>query len=236
MKRVLLVAVAVAATALALMAAGESGGGLRLDGAGSDPFQLNVIGPRGGVVGGVIKNAPFSGEEVTAQDNVLGDGTHIHNESRTRVYRDAEGRTRRESEDRINIYDPVAGIVYVLNPKTMTARQMKVSVVTTITKDGVTTTTTASGGGFPANEVHTGSGVGGGVGVGVDGPNYVYQTNHVETASVTDNTAMTDAAAAKKLRAEKMATAQATAQAMDQMKADTEARVAVIKKIGRAHV
>src|SRR5580658_3093390 len=125
MKRIFLAA-GVAATALALMAA--------------DPFQLTVMGPRGGVMGGVVKNAPYSGEEVTTQDNTLGDGTKLHTEPHTKVYRDSEGRTRRETEDMINIYDPVAGIAYVLNPKTMTGRQMKVVTVTTVARNGATTT------------------------------------------------------------------------------------------------
>src|SRR5580658_11154054 len=129
MKRIFLAA-GVAATALALMAA--------------DPFQLTIMGPRGGVMGGVVKNAPYSGEEVTTHDNTLGDATKIHSETHTKVYRDSEGRTRRETDDMINIYDPVAGVTYVLNPKTMTGRQMKVVTVTAITRDGATTTSSST--------------------------------------------------------------------------------------------
>src|SRR5580658_2602833 len=130
MKRLLLATLAVAATALALLAA--------------DPFQLTIMGPRGGVMGGVVKNAPYSGEEVSTQDNTLGDGTKLHTETHTKVYRDSEGRTRRETDDMINIYDPVAGVTYVLNPKTMTGRQMKVVTVTAITRDGATTTSSST--------------------------------------------------------------------------------------------
>ena len=40
------------------------------------------------------------------------------------VYRDSEGRTRRETPESIMISDPVANVTYVLNPKTMTAHRM----------------------------------------------------------------------------------------------------------------
>src|SRR5580658_1046848 len=146
MKRLLLATLAVAATALALLAA--------------DPFQLTIMGPRGGVMGGVVKNAPYSGEEVTTHDNTLGDGTKIHVESHTKVYRDSEGRTRRETDDMINIYDPVAGVAYVLNPKTMTGRQMKVTTVTTVGRDGTSTASGTIGGTVSTNS-------------------FVYQSDHV---------------------------------------------------------
>jgi hypothetical protein len=214
MKRILLTTAAITAMALGLMAAA------------GDSFQLTWSGPRGGVMGGVVQGAPYSGEEVTTQDHVLGDGTHIHNESHTKVYRDAEGRTRRESEDMINIYDPVAGVAYVLNPKTMTARQMKVSVVT-VTSNGVTTKGVAtSSGAVSVNSLHTGGGVGVGVGVGVDGPNFIYETRRVETVGSGDETVASDAA----VRTGKMALDKLAAeQAMDQVKADTQARMEIIK-------
>ncbi len=218
MKRVVLATAAVAAMALVLMA--------------SDSFQLNWIGPRGGVIGGVVKNAPYSGEEVTTQDNTLGDGTKIHNESHTKVYRDAEGRTRRESEDMINIYDPVAGVAYVLNPKTMTGRQMKVSGVTVVSRDG-------SPGGSSSTMGYT-----------VSSNTFVYSSDRVETVgSGADPEA---SARAGKLALDKLAAEQAmiqakvsvagatekmaldkmafeTAESMDKIKADTQARVEIIK-------
>src|SRR3954454_20195185 len=55
---------------------------------------------------------------------MLADGTRIHNESQTQVFRDSEGRMRRETPNEITIWDPVANASYVLNPKTQTARKL----------------------------------------------------------------------------------------------------------------
>ena len=217
MKRILLATLAITATALALMAA-------------TDSFQLTVMGPRSGVMGGVVKNAPYSGEEVNTQDNTLGDGTKLHTEAHTKVYRDSEGRTRRETDDMINIYDPVAGVTYVLNPKTMTGRQMKVSTVTTVSRDGMTTKTLSSGGNVSIDGGTTGS--------GPEGKVFFYQTNTVEAVASGDDPEA--AARAGKLALEKMATAQAAKSTdkmaldklnteMDQIKADTQARMEIIR-------
>src|SRR5436853_1836185 len=63
----------------------------------------------GAVRGMTVKGAPYSGEEINETNQVLADGTRIHRESRAMVYRDNEGRTRRETPDNIIITDPVAG-------------------------------------------------------------------------------------------------------------------------------
>jgi hypothetical protein len=118
----------------------------------------------GAVMGQTVKGAPYSADEVTESTQVLADGTRIHHENKTAVYRDSEGRLRRESSpDQIMILDPVAGLNYFLNPKTMTARKMPMGkffafssggaaiagggnqnfayTTTRITKDGTTTAT-----------------------------------------------------------------------------------------------
>jgi len=77
-----------------------------------------------GVMGQTVKGAAYSGVEITETTQVLGDGTRIHNERQTMVYRDSEGRVRRETPNEITIWDPVANTSYVLNPKQQTARQM----------------------------------------------------------------------------------------------------------------
>ena len=59
----------------------------------------------GAVTGMTVKGAPYSGEEVSETNQVLADGTRIHRENRTTVYRDSEGRTRRETPDNITITD-----------------------------------------------------------------------------------------------------------------------------------
>jgi hypothetical protein len=89
--------------------------------------KLQVIGMQGGIMS-MIKGAPYSGEQITENTQMLGDGTRIHSESAMKVYRDSEGRVRRETPDMISIFDPVAGVGYTLNPHTFTGSKMQVSV------------------------------------------------------------------------------------------------------------
>ena len=76
----------------------------------------------------VVKGAPFSAEIVTESIQTLADGNRIVQRSNTRMYRDSEGRVRRE-EDRgpkspfISITDPVSGTSYSLDPDNRVARQ-----------------------------------------------------------------------------------------------------------------
>jgi hypothetical protein len=84
----------------------------------------------GAVNGASVKGAPYSGEEVNETNQVLADGTRIHRETRTMVYRDSEGRTRRETPENITIVDPVAKVTYLLNPKTMTGQKLNMSAGT----------------------------------------------------------------------------------------------------------
>jgi hypothetical protein len=86
--------------------------------------QVRIVSLQGGVMGKTVKNAPYSGVEVTESTQMLADGTRIHNESQTQVFRDSEGRMRREGPNEITIWDPVANASYVLNPKTQTARKL----------------------------------------------------------------------------------------------------------------
>ena len=78
----------------------------------------------GAVMGPTVKGAPYSGVEITESTQVLGDGNRIHNESQTMVYRDGEGRVRRETPDEVTIWDPVAKTSYLLDPKAQTARRI----------------------------------------------------------------------------------------------------------------
>jgi hypothetical protein len=78
----------------------------------------------GAVMGPAVKGAPYSGAEITESTQMLGDGNRIHNESQTTVYRDSEGRVRRETPNEITIWDPVANTSYLLDPKAQTARRM----------------------------------------------------------------------------------------------------------------
>jgi hypothetical protein len=71
--------------------------------------------------GKLVKGAPYSAEIVTERNQSLADGNAITHESRSRVYRDAEGRTRQETmrgdkPRSVYISDPVAGMSYTLLP------------------------------------------------------------------------------------------------------------------------
>src|SRR5215467_8755672 len=79
--------------------------------------QVKVVSFRSAVMGKAVKNAPYSGTETNESTQVLADGTRIHNESQAQVYRDSEGRTRRETGDIVTIFDPVAKASYILNTK-----------------------------------------------------------------------------------------------------------------------
>jgi hypothetical protein len=86
--------------------------------------------------GKTVKGVPLSAVIVTVRDTTLADGNKIHNESQTKIYRDADGRVRREmgvglatamagpvKHNLVMISDPVTGTRYMLNPDNKTARQ-----------------------------------------------------------------------------------------------------------------
>jgi len=77
----------------------------------------------------VVKGAPFSAEIVTESVQTLADGNRIVQRSNTRMYRDGEGRVRREEERgsnsaSISITDPVSGLSYLLDSDKRVARQI----------------------------------------------------------------------------------------------------------------
>jgi hypothetical protein len=78
---------------------------------------------KGAVMNATVKGAPYSGVEITESTQVLADGTRIHNETSTSVFRDSEGRVRRETPEQITIMDPVAGATWFLDPKSQTAHK-----------------------------------------------------------------------------------------------------------------
>jgi hypothetical protein len=85
----------------------------------------------------VVKGAPYSAEAVTELTQTLSDGNRIHRQTKAMLYRDSEGRTRREATlgdigplkaaggpiETIFINDPVAGANYVLDTKSKVARK-----------------------------------------------------------------------------------------------------------------
>ena len=89
--------------------------------------QSKIIGLSGSVMGPAVKGAPYSATEVTETTQTLADGTRIHNQSQTKVWRDGEGRVRRETPDQITIMDPVAGATWLLDPKSLTGKKVTLS-------------------------------------------------------------------------------------------------------------
>ena len=83
----------------------------------------------------ITTGRPYSAEATTEFVQVLGDGNKIVRRSTVRIYRDGEGRTRREelapdgTVKSISIYDPVAHVSYVLDPSTRTARRSPIRFV-----------------------------------------------------------------------------------------------------------
>jgi len=88
--------------------------------------------------GKLVKGAPYSAEAVTEMTQTLSDGNRIVNKSSASIYRDSEGRTRREQTLRalgpfatageppqtIFISDPVAQMSFMLDARTHVARKM----------------------------------------------------------------------------------------------------------------
>ena len=87
--------------------------------------------------GKVVKGAPYSAEAVTETIQTLGDGNRIVNRLTSSVFRDSEGRTRREQTlkglgalgageeplQTILINDPVTGVTYSLDSRSKTAHK-----------------------------------------------------------------------------------------------------------------
>jgi hypothetical protein len=86
----------------------------------------------------VVTGAPYSATEVLTEQQTLANGNNISNKWQSNVYRDNQGRTRTEETVTppassgksaytiVTIFDPVAGLRYVLDSSTMTARQSPV--------------------------------------------------------------------------------------------------------------
>ena len=86
-----------------------------------------VIGIEAGIMGPAVKGAPYSADEIHETNQVLADGTKIHTETKTTVYRDGQGRVRRESPGQIMIWDSAAGTSYVLNQENQTGQKMQMN-------------------------------------------------------------------------------------------------------------
>lgn len=86
----------------------------------------------------VVKGSPYSAQAVTETVQALADGNRIVRRNTAQVYRDSEGRTRRDQTlgsigpfaaagdppRTVLINDPVANVNYMLDPRTKTARKL----------------------------------------------------------------------------------------------------------------
>jgi hypothetical protein len=107
------------------------------------------------VGGAVVKGAPYSAEAVTESTQTLADGNRIVQKNSAMVFRDGQGRTRREQTlgaigllavqstepvRLVTVSDPVAGVSYTMDSQTRTAA--KIPFHTTVSHLG-------AGGGAP---------------------------------------------------------------------------------------
>ena len=114
-----------------MMAQGAAG----VIGFSSEPSNVRFFSQEFTFSGRPVAGAPYSAEEKTESIQTLADGTHINNTTTTVVYRDSQGRTRREmslpalpgdtaKHVMITIADPVAGVSYSLDPESKSAHKM----------------------------------------------------------------------------------------------------------------
>jgi len=108
------------------------------DGPGEPFGGMELLG-FGGMHGGkIVKGAPFSATAVSESTQTLADGNHITRSTKTNLFRDSQGRFRREAtvpalgaaagagqtHSFVFINDPVAGTGYMLQPDKKEAFQM----------------------------------------------------------------------------------------------------------------
>ena len=111
-------------------------------GEGHPPFggPMELMGFEGMHGGKLVKGAPFSATSTSETTQTLQDGTAIHRTSQGALYRDNEGRSRREvtftgvgplaatggTQKMVTIFDPVAGVHYMLNVDKKVADKMSI--------------------------------------------------------------------------------------------------------------
>jgi hypothetical protein len=113
---------------------------VRLGGAGQ---TFEFVGMEMISAGPVVKGAPYSAEAITESVQTLADGNRITHRQTAQLYRDSEGRTRREERfgprgEIVLINDPAGGFHYVLNPETRTAQKIALPAAGAIAASGST--------------------------------------------------------------------------------------------------
>jgi hypothetical protein len=100
--------------------------------------RIELLGFEGMHGGKVVTGAPFSAVAVSESTQTLGDGNHIARKTETNLFRDSQGRFRKEvtlpaigplatsgqPQSFVMIDDPVANANYILHADTKTAEQM----------------------------------------------------------------------------------------------------------------
>src|SRR5579864_2942480 len=114
-------------------------GTLWAQGPGGPPRHGNMDFVAHELMSKTVKGVPFAADAVTTTTQALPNGTHINRTSAASLYRDSEGRTRREEQSlagagtlsassqarpTVFIHDPVSQAAYVLNPQKKTAQKM----------------------------------------------------------------------------------------------------------------
>ena len=96
---------------------------------------FKVVGAKIGFEMKVVKGAPYSATAEAETIQTLADGNRIRNKTTTLVYRDGEGRTRRESIGKeqslpteVFISDPASGVNYSLDTQRRVAVKSKVNL------------------------------------------------------------------------------------------------------------
>jgi hypothetical protein len=118
---------------------GGPGGNLRMPAVAMGDGATSVfVSSEMGFGGKVVKGAPYSAQAVTESVQMLADGNRIARKTSASVYRDSEGRTRRDlplgnigpyavagdPPQTVFINDPVAGVNYILDPRSRSARKL----------------------------------------------------------------------------------------------------------------
>jgi len=110
----------------AVFSQSSSGPGTTTTQSNTIPARVMPVLTMGAPFGQMVAGAPYSAEEVSEHTQTLNDGTHIAQQtSMVRTFRDSSGRTRTErtfgplragAPIMIEIFDPVAGVHYHLDP------------------------------------------------------------------------------------------------------------------------
>jgi hypothetical protein len=145
------------------------GGRVADDGNAFFASRVELLGFGGGLHGGkVVKGAPFSAVAVAETTQTLADGNHITRTTQTNLYRDSQGRSRKEvtlsaigplaasgqPHSFVEISDPVAGTAYMLEPDQKVARQMPGRMAMGVHTKGAATFTATAGPGGPGEVMY----------------------------------------------------------------------------------